>query len=524
MAYQEPRYRHLGKLITHLTDNLAAVQGWSKELAMYHISEYCSTGRKSPYSRETIYRWQQGRSRPQPETIEILARIGKEKANLPREWGEHLLKVAFHPDASTIVNNLWGPKTIRPILSNLPPTEHTELIGRQKEIDRLLKLLSPQHSNPLITVDGIGGVGKTSLVLEVAHQCGRVSRGNESNPKVPAFDAIIFVSAKQQYLNPGGILPRYQAQRTLHHIFLEIAKTLDRSEIKHALPEDQGARVQEALARQHTLLIVDNLETMEDKQMILSFLYDLPQSVKVVMTTRERGYYWSPIRLEQLAKEAALNLIEQQAQEKEIRVSKENALKLYEHIGGIPAALVYAIGQIASGSSVETVLSRVAEASGDVARFCFEGSVGPLREKPAHRLLMATAMFPKSPLREAIIHTAGLVSDSINANDGLEELQRLSLVSQQDGERYRLLPLTREYALSELAAQSDLEQEARERGIQWYLNFAKRHGGRDWKEWFIHYDHIEEEWECDPFTRNLNNEGDGWHGIRKYTMTTKELM
>ena len=487
MSQRDLRNPRLGEQITRLTRSLAAIKGWNMTPTMAYVAK------QTHYSSDMVHRWRQGRGHPSSEVVEILAQIGRDEANLPREWGESLLHAAHHPDATTIMNNLWGPKEIHSIHWNLPPLEHTYLTGRQNEITRLLQLLSPQHTAHLISVDGIGGVGKTALVLEVAYLCKRASTGEEPNATVPTFHAIIFVSAKQQYLTPDGILPRYEAQHTLRDIFREVARTLNRFEITHATPEDQPARVREALARQRTLLIVDNLETMEDKQEIVSFLYELPHPVKVVMTTRERALF-SPIRLEQLSKEAALDLIEKEVQEREVNMSREDALTLYQHIGGIPAALVYAIGQVASGYSVETVLSRVAQASGDVARFCFEGSVGPLRGQQAHHLLMATAMFPKSPLRQAMVHTAGLVSDPLAVDEGIAQLQRLSLVSQQEG-RYRMLPLTREYALAELAAHADFEQQARKRWIQWYLNFGKEYGGRDWKEWHIRYDRIEDEWE-----------------------------
>jgi hypothetical protein len=161
-----------------------------------------------------IYRWQQGASRPLPEIVEILAQIGREEAHLPREWGESLLKAAYHPEAAAILSRLWGAKEIRPIPNNLPAPEHNELIGRQAEIDDLLKFLSPNRAANLITVDGIGGVGKTALVLNVAYRCLKASTGEVLDRQVPTFDAIIFVTAKQQSLTPTGILPRYETKRT----------------------------------------------------------------------------------------------------------------------------------------------------------------------------------------------------------------------------------------------------------------------------------------------------------------------
>jgi LuxR family glucitol operon transcriptional activator len=455
---------------------------------MTYISQQTS------YSRDMVHRWRQGHHIPSSETVEILLHLGKEDANLSREWGESLLHAVRHPDATRVANLLWEPKALHAIPCNLPPRDCTDLIGRQTEVARLLELLSPRHAAPLITVDGIGGVGKTALVLDVAYRCWKVSTGEDVFSGVPSFNAIMFVSAKQQSLTPHGILPGKDSRRTLRDIIREIASTLHRPEITQAGPLDQFERVNKALARQTTLLIVDNLETMEDKQEIMSFLYDLPSSVKVIITSRERMLLFSPIRLEQLSQEAALNLIEKEAQEKDAALDGQQAFELYRHIGGIPAALVYAVGQIASGYSLKTVLEKVPRAGSDVARFCFESSLGPLRGQPAQTLLLTIALFPTPPQRPAIASTAGLQADLTAVEDGLALLQRLSLITQREGGRYALLPLTREYALSELAAQPAFEKETRRRWVEWYRDFVEEYGGNDWDDLHIRYDKIEEEW------------------------------
>lgn len=488
MPRQDIRYPRLGEQIDRLVRSLAAIKGWKMTGTMAYICQ------RTNYGPDMVHRWRQGKIRPPFETVEILAEIGQKEANLPREWGESLLNAAQHPNISSVVNGLWGPKEIRSIPCNLPSRDRVQLIGRQAEIARLLTLLSSHHAAPLITVDGIGGVGKTALVLEVAYRCWKASTGEEVNSHVPHFGAIIFVSAKQQYLTPDGILPSSEAKRTLRDIIREIASTLESLEITYAAPQEQFSLVHRALKRQRTLLIVDNLETMEDKQEIMSFLYELPHTVKVVITTRERVLFFSPIRLQQLLQEEALNLIEKEAAGKEAEISREQAMHLYRYIGGIPAALVYAIGQLAGGYSIETILERVPKMGNDVARFCFEGSLSPLRGQPAHHLLMAMSMFPNPPLRAALAYAAGLASDQIAVEAGLAQLRKLSLIGQQEG-RYTMLPLTREYALSELAAHTTFEPGARARWVEWYLNFTKEYGGKDWSDWHIRYDRIEEEWE-----------------------------
>lgn len=488
MHQRKTQYPRLGEQVERLVRSLAATKGWKMTATMTYI------GQCTNYGPDMIYRWRQGKARPHLEMLELLAEIGQREANLHREWGESLLNAGQHPKTKSIVNRLWGAKNIHTIPCNLPLRDRTDLIGRQVEIARLLALLSPDHAAALITVDGIGGVGKTALVLEVAHRCWRASTEEELNTKVPQFGAIIFVSAKQQYLTPDGILPGNEAKRTLRDINREIASTLDRFEITSAAPQEQSALVHKALQRQQTLLIVDNLETMEDKQEIISFLYELPRTVKVVITTRERVLSFSPIRLEQLLEDEALHLIEKEAREKEAEVGKEQAISIYRRIGGIPAALVYALGQIAGGYSVEAVLERIPKANSDVARFCFEGSLAPLRGQPAHYLLMSIAMFSKPPLRGALTHAAGLTSDRLAIEEGLAQLNKLSLIREQES-RYAMLPLTREYALSELATHTSFEREARWRWVEWYLNFTQEYGGKDWDDWHIRYDRIEEEWE-----------------------------
>src|SRR5947209_20469379 len=92
----------LGEQIKRLTHTLAAVKGWSSKQTMDYVGE------RTCFSVDMIYRWQQGRSLPAPDTIETLVQIGKEEANLSREWAESLLRSSKHPEAAEIVNRLWG--------------------------------------------------------------------------------------------------------------------------------------------------------------------------------------------------------------------------------------------------------------------------------------------------------------------------------------------------------------------------------------------------------------------------------
>lgn len=376
---------------------------------------------------------------------------------------------------------------------NLPAPSCATFIGREEEIARLLELLSPRHSAHLVSVDGIGGVGKTTLVVEAAYRCLHASHNNEAFLGVPTFDKIIFTSAKQYYLTPFGLLPSLAPRRTLRDIFKQIARMLDDLDITGVNFEEQLDLIKDALSCQRTLLIVDNLETVENQQDVLAFLYELPPTVKAVITTREQIIF-VPVRLTSMPEEDGISLIQHEAREKRVSLSHQDSQALYKVTGGIPVAISYAIGQLANGYPIKEILQGISESQGDVARFCFESSVKPLQGQSAHKLLMALALFPTPVLEDALVPVAVPFGNSKSINNDLAQLRGLSLVRQENN-RYSMLPLTREYALAELNAYPDFEREARERWIGWYLSFSQRYFGQDSKEWQEQFDGLESEWQ-----------------------------
>lgn len=374
---------------------------------------------------------------------------------------------------------------------NLPASDYSQFLGRQSLITRLQQLLHPDHPASRISVEGIGGIGKTGLVLEMAQRCLQESTNTPCTVH-SVFDAIVFTSAKQHYLTTRGILPRLRQERTLHHIIRAIAHTLGYSH-SFAEPFDETLeQIQALLSRQRVLLIVDNLETLETQRDVLAFLYDLPATVKVVITSCERAVMDVSIRLEPLPEDEGIQLIEHQANIKNVQLSQEDAQRLYQATGGIPAAIVYAVGQLANGYLLADVLPRLTLAESDFCRFYFEQSLKPLRGQSAHLLLMALALFPQPASREAIAQVA-LADTDTDAADGLARLHQLSLITLQDG-RYTMLPLTRDYALAELQSNPDFEHTARQRWVNWLLAFVEQHGNPNWREWQDYFE-LEQEWE-----------------------------
>src|SRR5919199_616102 len=393
--------------------------------------------------------------------------------------------------------SLRGATLPRPY-NNLPVRYHTALIGRETEMTRLMELLSRDRPTSHISIEGIGGAGKTSLVLEAAYRCLQASCGAATSQEDLTFDAIIFTSAKQQHLIGNQILQRHRRERTLNDIFRAIFRTLEYPGVIPADFDQQLECIQSCLQDLPTLLIVDNLETLEDQDPVLSFLYELPPTVKVVITTRVRGAFGVRIYLECLPLDEGLRLIQHQAQEQSVPLKPEQFHAIYQRTSGLPLGIVYAIGQLSVyGISTDVVANRLTQANSDLAQYCFEDSVQRLRGQPAHRLLMGLALFAKSASGDAIAQVALPEADiyhgfnpkskiqnpkSIDPLNTLAQLYRLRLVIPRE-ERYDMHPLTREYALAELKAHSKFEQQARERWVNWYLRFSQVYRQQNWRQW-----------------------------------------
>ena len=346
------------------------------------------------------------------------------------------------------------PAPPRPkVYHNLPHPDYGTFVGRDEELKQVHRLLRPyphsQHS--VVVIDGIGGIGKSALALEVAHH---YLRDHERLPKEERFDAIIWTSAKSTVLTADGIASRQQITRTLDDIYITISVVLAREDITRARPEEQDDLVCRALARQRTLLVIDNLETIDDKR-VNAFLRELPAPTKCIVTTRHRIDVAFAVRLEGMPSPDALALIAQECEKKGAVITDEQSRLLCRRTGGVPLAIVWSIAQMGFGYGVETVLRRLGTPSSDIARYCFEGAMEHLQGKPARQLLMALSLFATDASREALGHVADL--PELDRDEGLVELERLSLVN-KSGARFWMLPLTKQYAMHQVSSATESGQ------------------------------------------------------------------
>ncbi len=335
------------------------------------------------------------------------------------------------------------------VYHNLPQPDYERFIGRKTELKKIRGLLLQESRHFVITIDGIGGIGKSALALEVAQSYLRYHR---RMPKNERFQAIVWATAKLRMLTSERIVYRSQSL-DLVDIYSIIAITLEREDISRAQPKEQGILVRQALTQRRVLLIIDNLETVDDER-VVSFINEVPAPTKVIVTTRHRLDVAYPIRLVGMPEPDALALISDEAKQKNVTLTKNEAHRLYRRTGGVPLAIVWGIAQMGLGYEVESVLTRLGRPNENIAKFCLEGVIEHIKGKPAHKLLMALSLFATSASRKVLGYAANV--SELDRDDALVDLEKLSLVNKQQGPyetQFSLLPLVKSYAREELLQQ-----------------------------------------------------------------------
>lgn len=348
---------------------------------------------------------------------------------------------------------------------NLPQADYERFIGRDTEIQHLQKKLSSESRHFVITIDGIGGIGKSTLALEVAD---RYRRQFHNLPIEEQFKAIVWITAKETVLTSEGILKRPQSQRTLEDIYTTISVTLQREDISRARFDEQDDLICQALTQQRRLLIIDNLETVDDER-VLTFIREVPDPTKAIVTTRHRLDIAYPIRLVAMPEVDALQLIKDTTKRKNVILTEHESKQLYKRTGGVPLAIVWSVAKMGFGYNIQFILDRLGEPTSDIARFCFEVVIESIKKKPAYKLMLVLSLFVSNASREALRKVTDL--PILECDEGLVELEKLSIVNKSE-DRFSFLPLTKSFALAELSKQADVEKELRHRLTEYFTSIC----------------------------------------------------
>ena len=359
------------------------------------------------------------------------------------------------------------------VLASLPRRPY--FVGREEEINAILQSLHPNSRTFIIGIEGIGGVGKSTLATEVSYRC----------IENDLFESVIWISAKESILTLHGIEPVIPEAKTLSDILITIGTSLGNPTIGNLSIQDQIKRAYNLLARQTTLLVLDNFESLSktEQRDILDFLRRSPITLKVAITSRERVSEGQIIRLQGLSFEESNALLEWDAQQKNIHLTQDQNKYLVELTGGLPLALLWVQGQIAVlGYSVTQVLDKLSlDTDIPILQYCFNHSWNLLRHSNEKKLLFVLALLPEAVSRAALKEITG-IEDADQFDIGISDLLQLSLIDHESGNDYfSILPLTRRFIRTQFASDRKFIKQAELKIAQYYVKLLEQKSG--FKEW-----------------------------------------
>jgi tetratricopeptide (TPR) repeat protein len=359
------------------------------------------------------------------------------------------------------------------VLASLPRRPY--FVGREDEINAILQSLQPNSRTFIIGIEGIGGVGKSTLATEVSYRC----------IENDLFESVIWISAKESILTLHGIEPVIPEAKTLSDILITIGTSLGNPTIGNLSIQDQIKRAYNLLARQTTLLVLDNFESLSktEQRDILDFLRRSPITLKVAITSRERVSEGQIIRLQGLSFEESNALLEWDAQQKNIHLTQDQNKYLVELTGGLPLALLWVQGQIAVlGYSVTQVLDKLSlDTDIPILQYCFNHSWNLLRHSNEKKLLFVLALQPEAVSRVALKEITG-IEDADQFDLGISDLLQLSLIDHEsDKDYFSILPLTRRFIRTQLVSDRKFIKQAELKIAQYYVKLLEQKSG--FKEW-----------------------------------------
>ena len=330
-------------------------------------------------------------------------------------------------------------------------------VGREALRRDVFRALQKDPRLWIINVHGPGGVGKSAIVNSVTYECYEKRQ----------FEAILQLSGKETVLTTQGIRPCGRSLYSLDDLLDRIISMFQEPNPTELLAKQKLAT--DILCAWHTLLVLDNMETVTDGR-ILTFIQNLPPEArcKVLMTSRTRTGGWElPIPVCELGVDECEEFI--RAKALDFRVVFPSDRQTLDRVvavsGGLPLAIQWLIGRYKVTKQLDAVLQEARSPESPVLEFSFRNIWGML-SADARAILATATIFDAPPTLPQLAIATEWATERIER--GLQELTEVTLTNktfnQADGTfRYTALPITLSFAQHQFHTMGDFEVRIRQR-------------------------------------------------------------
>ena len=341
----------------------------------------------------------------------------------------HQLTVTDDTDTSN-----WSTNPASKIQTNLSQLDERQIVGRERELKDLHAFWQDPYRR-VASIVGAGGVGKTALLDEMVNM---LLRSGLDATKRPDPEVLIYLTAKDNYLQGMPVAPQALRFNTLHEIYTAAIETITGEQETGGDMMELRNTVFSFAKEMRILFALDNLESLSDGDMedVGIFLDDLPPPSKAIITTRDNRRLGMPITLSGLPHGDAIELLMRMFADADIELTKseEKVLdRIVEATGGVPLYLKCAANNITHGGC--TAAEALSRLSGrpilDFLEFSYANCFARLPEG-AMRISCFLAMSPRPRKRNEL---AKVCEASDELDDALLRLDQLSFVERVNDSR-----------------------------------------------------------------------------------------
>ncbi|MCB9077903.1 MAG: hypothetical protein H6631_09945 [Anaerolineaceae bacterium] len=330
---------------------------------------------------------------------------------------------------------------------DLPPT--VRLFGIEQPLHRLRsRLLAPEPSW-LLSIEGIGGIGKTALANSLIRQMALIDR----------FPAVAWVSAKQHEFLPDFERAQLATPALSHDALIDqLLDQLSPGVSFTQPPSQKRAILSQHLKQMPHLIVIDNLETVADYQTLLPLLRELANPTKFIITSRHSLQAQPDVfccTLNELNQADALTFIRHEATTRGLpllaQASETDLRRIYEVVGGNPLAIKLVVGQL-SVLPLPIVLANLKQARGKNAEAFYSFIYWQVWQllTPISRQALLVMPLAHNPTLEQLLALSRL--DLAEISEALDQLVGLSLIQaggNLETRRYTIHRLTETFLLTE---------------------------------------------------------------------------
>jgi tetratricopeptide (TPR) repeat protein len=356
----------------------------------------------------------------------------------------------------------------------IPPPPPTGYVSRRyssgRDMLEQLKLELAPGRTRIAQLWGAGGTGKTVIAAEVARQL------------LDVFEQrVVWLTAEGR------------SDFGLSNLLDGISEQLGRRDLRPLNLKAKTAELKSALNSQPALVVIDNFETINEKEQARSASFLKNARCSVLLVSRRRSRHGFGFVVGRLLPDEAQELLERLIEQLPDRraLQEEDQSRVITISGGNPLVMKWLVGQVELAGSLnvgrydgsvdkDASLRRVFDGSFDLPQLSEDGRV----------VLLALTLFVPGASRTALAEVAGFGTDMERLNEAARRGLVLRLINSAPQEKLFVDGLVRKF-LQERSRKDKRAKALAERFVSYFLSYAqsRQEGSAE------NYDALESEFE-----------------------------